>query len=93
MNAEQLAKLFHDTYEFLAPSFGYKIREASARPWKGVSEQNRRLMVAVAEKILLVLNEQLQAELDKHKDAMAMKFMAEICEAIKQIRATVTDRK
>ncbi len=79
MNAEQLGKLFHDTYEFLAPSFGYKTREASAKPWKDVPEQNRRLMIAVAEKILLVLNEQLQAKLDTAK------------EEIKRLRAALQD--
>jgi hypothetical protein len=27
---EELARLFHETYERLAPSYGYKTREASA---------------------------------------------------------------
>jgi hypothetical protein len=50
--AEQLAKLFHDSYEELAPSHGYETREASRKPWEGVPENNRSLMVAVAQKIL-----------------------------------------
>ena len=50
--AEELAKFFHETYEKLAPRFGYKTREASAKTWGDVPEQNRGLMIAVAEKVL-----------------------------------------
>ncbi|MGW4129483.1 hypothetical protein [Amycolatopsis japonica] len=50
--AEALARQFHEAYERLAPSFGYKTREASAVPWDQVPEQNRALMVAVAAEIL-----------------------------------------
>ena len=53
--AEQLAWMFHDAYERLAPSFGYKTREASAVPWDQVPDANRRLMVAVAAEILTAL--------------------------------------
>jgi hypothetical protein len=45
--AEQIAQAFHEAYERLAPSFGYRTREASAKPWSEVPEQNRNLMVAV----------------------------------------------
>lgn len=45
---EGLARLFHETYERLAPQFGYKTREASAVPWEDVPDSNKRLMVAVA---------------------------------------------
>jgi hypothetical protein len=48
---EWLARLFHETYERLAPSFGYKTRKASAVPWKKVPEKNRKLMIAVAAEI------------------------------------------
>ncbi len=54
MNAEQLAKLFHETYEELAPNFNYETRKASAKPWAEVPKNNKRLMIAVAEKILSV---------------------------------------
>ncbi len=50
--AEYLAKNFHKYYEKLAPEFGYATREASAKPWADVPAQNKRLMVAVAEKLL-----------------------------------------
>ena len=46
-DSENIAKAFHETYERLAPSFGYKTREASAVPWDQVPEQNRNLMTAV----------------------------------------------
>ena len=58
MNAEQLAQLFHETYEELAPSFGYQTRKASARPWKNVPKKNKQLMIAVAKQILIVLKKQ-----------------------------------
>jgi len=50
--AENLARLFHETYERLAPSFGYETRKDSAKPWSEVPEKNKRLMVAVCGEIL-----------------------------------------
>jgi hypothetical protein len=50
--AEGLARRFHETYERLAPSFGYRTREASAKPWDEVPEDNRHLMIAVCAEIL-----------------------------------------
>src|SRR5690606_31714952 len=47
VTAEELARLFHETYERLAPEHGYQTRPESAKPWEQVPEQNRRLMVAV----------------------------------------------
>ena len=52
MDAEMLAQLFHETYERLAPEFGYETRKESAKPWAEVPEQNRKLMIAVCEEIL-----------------------------------------
>ena len=49
---EKLAELFHVTYERLAPDFGYKTREASAKPWADVPEQNKNLMIAVCKEII-----------------------------------------
>ncbi len=60
MDAEFMAKLFHDTYEKLAPDFGYKTREASAKPWFEIPENNRKLMIAVAEKVLSVQKKQTE---------------------------------
>lgn len=52
VTAEGLAQQFHETYERLAPSFGYETRKASAKPWSDVPEQNKRLMIAVCAEIL-----------------------------------------
>ena len=48
-----LAQRFHEAYERLAPSFGFETREASAKPWADVPEQNRALMIAVCDEILV----------------------------------------
>jgi hypothetical protein len=52
MTAEDLAQLFHETYEELAPDFGYTTRKTSAVPWRDVPEPNKSLMIAVAKKVL-----------------------------------------
>ena len=52
MTAEQIAQAFHEAYERLAPDFGYETREASAKPWSEVPEQNKSLMVAVVQALL-----------------------------------------
>ena len=52
MTAEELAKFFHDTYEELAPNYGYTTRRSSAVPWEEVPEPNKSLMIAVAERVL-----------------------------------------
>jgi len=51
-NAEELARLFHETYEQLAPSFGYQTRRESATSWDQVPENNRKLMIATAVRVL-----------------------------------------
>lgn len=52
MSAEELAELFHETYERLAPDFGYTSRRSTAVPWRDVPEPNKSLMIAVAEKVI-----------------------------------------
>jgi hypothetical protein len=49
---EQLAELFHETYERLAPSYGYRTRKESAKPWSEVPKENKTLMIAVCAVIL-----------------------------------------
>lgn len=51
--AEVIAKLFHETYERLAPEHGYETRESSAVPWSEVPEPNRRLMIATCREVLV----------------------------------------
>lgn len=50
--AEEIAQRFHETYEKLAPLYGYTTRVESAVPWADVPEANRSLMVAVAQALL-----------------------------------------
>lgn len=52
MDAEQIAQAFHEAYERLAPDFGYKTREASAKPWSDVPGPNKSLMIAVVQSLL-----------------------------------------
>lgn len=48
---ESLARTFHESYERLAPSFGYETRKESAVPWADVPERNRALMIAVVQEV------------------------------------------
>lgn len=50
--AEGIARAFHQTYETLAPSFGYATRKASAVPWEQVPDANKNLMIAVVRSLL-----------------------------------------
>jgi hypothetical protein len=52
---ESLARLFHETYERLAPHYHYETRRESAVPWDDVPDPNRSLMIAVAAEVLRVL--------------------------------------
>jgi hypothetical protein len=75
-DAEQIAQAFHEIYERLAPDFGYETREASAKPWAEVPEQNRQLMVAVVQTLIDLgvipgaASQQRSGE-DRIRDAMA----------------------
>ena len=54
MMKEQLAQLFHETYERRAPEFGYATRPETAKRWEEIpwDNANKRLMVAVAGDVL-----------------------------------------
>ena len=56
---EQMARAFHETYERLAPSFGYETRKASAAPWEQVPENNRKLMIATVAEATARLRDEL----------------------------------
>lgn len=45
-NPAEVARLFHEHYERLAPEFGYRTRDASAVPWSDVPADNKGLMIA-----------------------------------------------
>jgi hypothetical protein len=50
--AELIARAFHETYEDLAPSFGYRTRSESAVPWEDLPTANKLLMVATITTLL-----------------------------------------
>ncbi len=52
--AEALAKWWHETYEELAPEYGYETRKETAVAWDDIPDTsaNKRLMIAVAKKFL-----------------------------------------
>ncbi|MFJ8690291.1 phage protease [Micromonospora wenchangensis] len=51
-DAEAIAKAFHESYERQAPDHGYRTREASAKPWSQVPDNNRALMTAVVRDLI-----------------------------------------
>ena len=51
---ETIARRFHETYERLAPEFGYETRRASAVAWEDVPENNRALMIATVRALAVV---------------------------------------
>ena len=70
MDAIELAKLFHETYEKLAPTFGYETRKETRN--LDLGSNNGKLMVAVCEYILPILFEtdeiiELEADLNHLK--------------------------
>jgi len=52
LDAETLARRFHDTYERLAPLYGYKTRKASRVDWDDVPHQNKKLMIATCQELI-----------------------------------------
>jgi hypothetical protein len=49
---QEAARLFHETYERLAPEHGYRTREASAVPWEDVPAENKALTLATVREVL-----------------------------------------
>jgi hypothetical protein len=62
--AERLAQRFHDTYERLAPSYGWETQRESAVEWTDVPQRNRDLMIAVVREITDELKQQVFAALN-----------------------------
>lgn len=69
MTAEDLARLFHETYERMAPEHGYETRKDSAVPWDSVPDQNKSLMTAVAQHVMYRLDVDRALEANAAKDA------------------------
>ncbi len=87
MDAEFMAKLFHEIYEELAPEFNYETRKASAKPWFEVPENNRNLMIAVAERILVV--QKKQTEEDCVEDCAAIDSNRDLARAFTMLNSMV----
>jgi hypothetical protein len=68
MTPEKLAEMFHESYERLAPSFGYKTRDESSKPWAEVPSSNKHLMVAVAAEILKKIRRSQDENLEVIRD-------------------------
>lgn len=51
-DAYNLARMFHEEYERLAPELGYRTREESSVPWDRVPATNKNLMIATARAVL-----------------------------------------
>lgn len=62
MTPEDLAKLFHSTYEELAPQFSYETRVESAKPWDEVPQNNRELMIATADAVMRKIDKKMARE-------------------------------
>lgn len=52
---DDVARLFHEIYERLAPDYGYETRPESAVPWEDVPPANRALMNAVVREVFDVV--------------------------------------
>lgn len=66
--AENVARIFHDTYERLAPEFGYTTRLETRR--FDPSSPNGKLMIAVSVEVAKSIAPQLAAALIKAEDAL-----------------------
>jgi hypothetical protein len=76
LEAERMAELFHEAYERLAPAFGYRTREESAKPWAEVPKQNRDLMIAVCEEVLAALAPEQRGEgREREQERAALAWM------------------
>jgi hypothetical protein len=52
--AEALARFMHDKYELLAEKMGWKTQDSCrGRRWEDLPEDNQKVMVAVAEEVIL----------------------------------------
>lgn len=70
---EDVARLFHDTYEKMAPGFGYVTREET-RVFDPESS-NGRLMIAVCEQVITAYRPHIEAE--KAEAVKALTFIAD----------------
>jgi len=57
MTKETLAAMFHETYEHLAPAFGYVTRKSTRCNFSELPQKNKALMIAVCGTILNALQD------------------------------------
>lgn len=55
IESEELAKLFHDIYETLAPQYGYETRKETRVKFDELPENNKKLMIAVCSRVAAVI--------------------------------------
>lgn len=89
MDAEFMARMFHEKYEKLAPSFGYKTRKATAKSWFGIPDNNKKLMIAVAQEILIM--QKRQTEEDCVEDCSAIDSNRDLAETVSMLNSMVID--
>ena len=77
LTPEAVARLFHEAYERLAPDFGYRTREASAKPWDDVPTNNRALMTATAAAVLAAVVPPIRVQIAEELWAEAQRVRAE----------------
>ena len=75
MEAAKLAKVFHETYERLAPTFGYATRIESAKPWEQVPPTNKDLMIAVCQEIISKHFPEPSVPVSELKEMLSMEWM------------------
>jgi len=52
IKAEELARTFHKEYEKLASRFNYETRKETKGDWENLPNNNKQLMIAVAEAVM-----------------------------------------
>jgi len=58
---EKLARLFHETYERLAPDFGYKTKKETQD--FNPNSPNGKLMIAVCQRVLIAIRKEVAEEI------------------------------
>jgi hypothetical protein len=84
LRAEKLAQQFHETYERLAPQFGYETRKESAKPWSDVPDQNKQLMIAVCGEIIIEFFTTIPAQDEEKTKAMRSLCTFEGCGEVQE---------
>jgi hypothetical protein len=71
MTIGDIARLFHETYERLAPRYSYKTRLETAVSWNELPPSNRDLMLAVTNEVMLRVDVESKTCAEKDKAEIA----------------------